>query len=284
MIFAASNIAWPPRDVDAACRILADAGFTGLEIAPGLLFDGAGDPVRPTDIELEQGLAPVRAAGLHIVSMQSLLFGVAGASLFGEPHERETLIAAMRSVITLAGRLGAGSLVFGSPRQRIRPEGMSPSQADAIALDVFRRLADDAAAVGSRIAMEFNPPDYGGNFICTAREAIAFAEAANHPGLGICLDIGALHMTGEFAEIDALVASHCALIAHVHISEPHLAPAPAREADVRAVIHALQRHGYQRAVSIEMRAGTGPDGPEALMTLRRSVDLVASAARSEQAR
>ena len=57
MILAASNIAWAPEERLAAYDIMAAAGLTGLEIAPGLFFNGAEDPFVPDAATAEVALA-----------------------------------------------------------------------------------------------------------------------------------------------------------------------------------------------------------------------------------
>ncbi|MEM6586741.1 MAG: hypothetical protein AAF692_13395 [Pseudomonadota bacterium] len=44
---AMSNIAWSPDERLDAYRLMAQAGMTGLEIAPGLFFHEAEDPFAP---------------------------------------------------------------------------------------------------------------------------------------------------------------------------------------------------------------------------------------------
>ena len=77
-----SNIAWSGEERLEAYAILAEAGITGLEIAPGLFFHAAADPFVPDQASAGEALREAADAGLALVSMQSLLFGVTGAGLF----------------------------------------------------------------------------------------------------------------------------------------------------------------------------------------------------------
>lgn len=258
MKLAVSNIAWPAHERDAAYAILAHAGFTGLEIAPGLFLADAADPFAPTDAEVERALAPMQAAGLALVSMQSLLFGVSGAALFEGEEPRARLVAAMERAIGLAERLGIPNLVFGSPRQRAYPESMSAQQAQDQAADVFRSLGDRALAAGTRIAMEPNGRAYGTNFLNRIEEAEAFVRRVDHPAVVLNFDIGALHMEGDFDRVEAIAAQALDTIGHVHVSEPQLAPAPADPAQAARAIQALRKAGYTGWFSIEMAATSTP--------------------------
>lgn len=272
MRFCASNIAWTHEERLAAYDVLRSAGFTGLEIAPGIFFAGEQDVFLPSDHRVKLALAEVDQAGLRLVSMQALLFGVEGAALFGTPEERERFDAAMRRAIGLAGRLGIPSLVFGSPRQRVIPPQMSAAAAADIATHSFQSLADFAAASGTRLLIEPNPADYGTNFLNRQTEVEAFLDAVNHPAICGIIDTGAMAMNGEgFGDLSVRLAR----ISHVHCSAAQLAPAPASTEEAKTVLAGLLRLGYSGTVSIEMkRAANGVE------ELRRSVLHLASAARA----
>jgi sugar phosphate isomerase/epimerase len=258
MRLAVSNIAWAPADRDAAYAILSAAGVTGLEIAPGLFFDGAADVFVPTAAEVEAALGAMRDAGLQLVSMQSLLFGVEGAALFEGEASLERLRAGMDRAITLAGRVGIPNLVFGSPRQRNIPDGMDPRAAETSAVEVFRRFGDAAARAGTRISVEPNPAAYGTNFLNRIAEAEAFVRHVDHPAITLIVDVGALHMNGDFDTVEAVAGRAVDMVSHVHISEPNLDPAPARADQAARVMTAMTGAGYTGWFSIEMKARPEP--------------------------
>lgn len=253
MKLAVSNIAWSVDERREAYAILAKAGITGLEIAPGLFFHAAQDPFVPDAATLDEALREVQGEGLTLVSMQSLLFGVNGAALFEGAEARAAFETGMGRAITLAGRLGIPNLVFGSPLQRRVPETMAMADAIEEAAGVFRRLGDAAAEAGTRIAIEANPAAYGTNFLTTLEEAEAFAQIVDHPAIALILDLGAMHMNASFAAVPARLPELTARLNHVHVSEPHLAPAPASAAALAPIITGLRAHGYDKAISIEMK-------------------------------
>lgn len=272
MKLAVSNIAWPAHERDAAYALLAQHGVSGLEIAPGLFLASAADPFAPTEREAAEAHAAMARAGLALVSMQSLLFGVSGAALFEGEAARDRLVIAMNRAIELAGRLAIPNLVFGSPKQRAYPATMPPEVALAEAAEVFRRLGDRAVAAGTRIAMEPNGRAYGTNFLNRVEDAEAFVRTVDHPGVVLNFDIGALHMEGDFDRVETIAAKAIDTIGHVHLSEPGLAPAPADPKQAARAIAALQTARYQGWYSIEMAAGAAP-----------LADLAASLARLHEA-
>lgn len=272
MKLAMSNIAWTPEERLEAYAILAGAGFTGLEIAPALFFHAAEDPFVPDTASARRARIEAADAGLTLVSMQSLLFGVTGAALFEGPEARAVFDKAMRRAIALAERFGIPNLVFGSPAQRRVPEGLAMEQALDEGAEVFRKLGDVAAEAGTRIAIEANPAAYGTNFCTTLDEALAFVDRVAHPAIVPHLDLGAMHMNGDFASLPARLPALAPVLGHVHVSEPHLGPAPADSAPLVPVLGSLAAAGYARAVSIEMKR---PD--EGLVAVRGAVSRLAEA-------
>lgn len=275
MILSMSNIAWAPDERLGAYVAMAEAGFTGLEIAPGLFFHASADPFVPAAQEAKQALAEMADHGLTLVSMQSLLFGVEGAGLFDGDEARTALIQGMNRAIDLAGRFGIPNLVFGSPAQRRVPDGLAMDEAFAQGVEVFRTLGDRAAENGTCITIEANPAAYGTNFLNTLDEALRFVEAVDHRAIAAILDLGAMHMNGEFEHVPSALRAITAKLNHVHVSEPELAPAPAQPEQLSPVLSGLDAHGYTKAVSIEMRRPqSGLDG------VRSSIAGLAKAARS----
>jgi sugar phosphate isomerase/epimerase len=273
---AVSNIAWAAEDCAAAYELLNVRGIAGLEIAPALFFDGAADVFAPTHAELARALDPVRSAGLEIVSMQSLLYGVADASLFGDDGSRHRFADGMRRAINLAGLLSIPNLVFGSPRQRVIPEGMSHDLARRIALDVLGELGDAAESVGTLLGIEFNPARYGTNFLNGVTQAAAFVRELNHSAVTLILDTGAMHINGDFDQIESVARAAADIVSHVHLSEPDLAPAPAHPRQAARVLSAMSRAGYTRWYSIEMK----PSGEPGLSEVEAAIDRLLLGVRS----
>lgn len=272
MKLAASNIAWSPTDRINAYRLLTEFGFSGLEIAPGLFFHEADDPFHPTDEVIAEALDEIHEAGLSLVSMQSLLFGVKGAALFESVESRYRFEAGIERAINLADRLGIPNLVFGSPKQRVVPKDMTMGDAWSEAAILFRRMGDTALASDTFLAIESNPAAYGTNFLNTLEEASAFVSEVNHPAITVILDVGAMHMNGEFSSIPEQINSACMKLSHIHISEPNLGPAPANMKQAETILNALKDVNYKSAVSIEMKSPKG-----GLSELRTCVERLARA-------
>jgi D-psicose/D-tagatose/L-ribulose 3-epimerase len=269
MRLAVSNIAWPPEADEAAARLLADHGVTGVEIAPARVCE------RPWESPPGRAAAYRRFwedRGLPIVAMQALLFGRPELALFGEASVRRGLRDHLVAIIDLAVALGAERLVFGSPKNRLRG-GLGRMQAEALAIPFFRELGRRAADRGVWLCIEPNPADYGCDFLVDAREVIRFVERVGEPGLGVHLDAGAMRLAGESpAEVVARAGHRWR---HFHASEPHLAAVGDGGVDHVAVGAALRQVGYDGFVSVEMIQG--PAGTSWRDRLSRALGIVRAA-------
>lgn len=278
MRLAVSNIAWSPDERIKAYRILQNAGITGLEIAPGLFFHAAPDAFLPSPAIAREALVETEEAGLSLVSMQSLLFGVEGAALFEGPLARRTFETAIARAIELAGRFDIPNCVFGSPAQRRVPDDMPMELALAEAAEVFSRLGERAREAGTKIAIEANPARYGTNFLTTLEEALAFVKLVDHPAIVPILDLGAMHVNGTFATSPKQIPALMPQLHHVHVSEPDLGPAPNALTDLVPVLQRLRAEGYGHWVSIEMKR---PEG--GLVEVEAAVARMAQAFRQSEA-
>jgi sugar phosphate isomerase/epimerase len=268
MKLAVSNIGWTEAHDGTIAGRLRDAGADALEVAPGRLF---ADPLAATLADAEAKREEFAAAGLPAVSMQSLLYGRPELTLFGSPEDREALLAHLEHIMALAGRLGCGPLVFGSPRNRQRG-GRSFEEATAEALPVLRRIGDIAAATGTVFCLEANAAAYGCDFMTVLAEATAVADATAHPGVGQVIDTGNMMMEGEAPAAAVAAIAH---VRHVHVSAPQLGPVAPHRAFIAEVVGALADAGYDGAVTLEMRA-PGPEAADPLADLLRGVETVRS--------
>lgn len=255
---AMSNIAWAPAHRREVYQLMASYGFTGLEIAPGLLFPDAQNAFEPSHNVIDCVLGELDEFGLQLVSMQSLLFGCEGAELFGAAEEQMKFTAQMRRAIALAGRLGIGNIVFGSPKNRLVPQGMAYKDAIAHAKDVFNTLGDFAETRGVRIAIEPNPVEYGANFLTTIEEAAAFVRTANHPSVTLNFDIGAITIAHQIDHLESYFSQYKDIVSHIHLSEPQLVPAPSNAAISKRAHRLAEDNNFEHWVSIEMRSPQAP--------------------------
>jgi sugar phosphate isomerase/epimerase len=251
MRISISNIAWDAAEDAAVARVLSAHGVEAIDVAPGKYFP---DPESATARDIDAVRQAWQSRGVAVVGMQALLFGSTGLNVFGPPPVQEAMLRRLSAVCRIGAGLGAGHLVFGSPKNRDRT-GLDDGQALRVAVDFFRRLGDEAARHGVQVCLEPNPPRYGANFMTTSAETAAVVEAVAHPAIRMQLDTGAMAINGEDAA--STVAAFAHLVGHVHASEPDLLPLGDGTAPHDAVHAALVCHLPYHVVCIEMLATTG---------------------------
>ncbi len=250
---AVSNIAWSPEEDSAAHALLRSHGVDLLEIAPTRFWSELSGVPKGAGARLARHLA---GEGLRVCAFQALLFGRPDLVVFGDEAVRASTLAYLGAVAELAGILGAGAMVFGSPKNRLVPAGLSEREVMARAASFFHAAGDVAARHGTCFCLEPNPAAYGGNFMLTMDEAAAVVRAADSPGIRLQVDGGELAMNQE--DLERVLPEHSSLIGHVHLSQPMLESfAVPWEGHARTAA-ALRRAGYHGVVSIEMKRQ--PDG------------------------
>lgn len=261
MRLAVSNIAWHEDEDIAVAEALAERGVDALEVAPGRLFS---QPDAASEADARRVRGEWEARGLSLIAMQALLFGRSDLLLFGEDDGR-ALSEYLARIIRLAGWLGCGPLVFGSPKNRQRG-ALSFERACERAADVLRPLARLAHEEGCTIALEPNAEAYGCDFVRRVGEAREVVRLVDHPGCAVQLDAGVFAMEDDDP---ADIRSSAGDIAHFHASAPFLEPVGGNLDAIGRLADALTEQGYRGAVSIEMRAGTD-NAP----LVARAVDMV----------
>ena len=119
-----------------------------------------------------------------------------------------------------------------------------------MALPFFKELGDYAAAHGTTLSMEANPPLYDTNYINDTAAALALIRQVDSPGFLLNLDVGTM-LCNE--ESPVLLEGQVGLIRHVHISEPGLKNIQPEHAPLhRELVDLLRQEGYDGYVSIEI--------------------------------
>lgn len=261
-----SHIAWPPDEEANALVFLRDLGLDEIEVAPLRAF---GDPLAATESQVRERAAEYREQGFKIGSFQALLFGTEGLELFGPEESVQRMKSVLIAVGRIAGWAGAGPMVFGSPKNRLRGS-LSHAEAVLQAAVFFREVGDACAAAGSCLVIEANPEAYGADFCTRLEQAAELVEATGSPGFGLHVDAGGMALSGEIFE--PVLRQSAGLLRHVHASQPNLVsfaePDPVH-ARIAKVLHEI---GYTGGVAIEMRAQ--PDGLAAVRLAVETTRLI----------
>ena len=266
MRLAVSNLAWPVTADGEVAALLVAEGVRGVELAPSKVWPTAPH-VPPSDAESYAAWWADR--GLEVVAFQAILFGHAEMSIFGEGPSLVATQSHLIAMGNLARRCGARVLVLGAPGNRRRGDRSMPAAITAAA-NALRPVAAALEASGVSLCIEPNPPRYQCDFVHTAAEAAALAEAVGHPNFGVHLDAAALALSGEITE--RALAPVMPFVRHFHVSEIDLAPV----GEPDTVPHerlgdALRGLGYSGWISVEMR---GDDAVSWRAAIPRATALV----------
>jgi D-psicose/D-tagatose/L-ribulose 3-epimerase len=251
MKLAVSSIAWTNDEEAEVAKLLKQLGVAYVEVAPTKQWQD------PTTEATPEALAAYKAfwaeQGIAIVAFQSMLFNRPDLKLFESEDLRAETLSYLQHFIPLAPQLGAGIMVFGSPKNRQRGQ-LDTVKAAAIAKDFFNSIGDTAQANHVCFCIEPNPTDYACDFITTAQDGIDFVRAVNNPGFGLHLDIAGMTLAKDNV-VDSIKAAG-PLMKHFHISAPFLEQVEDRpDVDYRGAAQALKDIGYDHFVSIEMKPG-----------------------------
>lgn len=258
MKLAVSNLAWHPAEEAEAARQLKAAGVKYIELAPTKQWP---DLTQAPTAEVAAYRRFWEDQDFAVVALQAILFGQPDLKLFADDATRARTLDYLDATFQLAADLGAKVLVFGSPKNRLRGD-LSPADALDTATTFFAEAGRRAHAADVVLCIEPNAPQYGCDFVTTAREGHELVARVNSPGFGLHLDSGCMTMAGDApADVAAYPPRH------FHISAPNLGPVAPAAADYPAFAQALRQIPYEHYVSIEMK-------PEAEGNLERTLAAV----------
>lgn len=263
MKFAVSNIAWlPEHDYDVA-KYLRGTQFSGIEIAPSRYFTNV-EAASNNDFHWLRN--HWNQLGFEITSIQSLLFNRLDLQLFGDLETRNRLMSFLVDLGGKAEILGAGPMVFGSPKNRNRGTN-SMEAASKIAFEFFTQLGLIWKSTASYLVLEANPEIYDCNFITKASDALALVSKVNSRQFRWHLDLACTEISGE-SSISTLKNS-AILPSHIHISEPYLGPLKKENTLLYAnFIATLAERNYEGVVTLEMK------NTESLKDLFNSIEIL----------
>lgn len=248
MKLAVSNIAWSKEYDGQMYAYLSKAGFSGIEIAPTRIWEQ--NPYEQQEAAGQWTADLKEKYGLSVASLQSISYQ-RSENMFQSEADREALLAYTKKAIDFAQVTGSKNLVFGCPRNRNRNADCILAEAECMesAKHFFKELGDYAAAHGTVLAIEPNPPIYNTNFINDTASAFALAKAVDSAGCKVNVDLGTVIQNGETLDV---IWDNMPLVNHIHISEPGINRIEKRELH-KELARGLRENAYRNYVSIEMK-------------------------------
>lgn len=262
MKFALCNEVLQPLPFAQQCRLAADLGYDGLEVAP---FTLAEDPMRITDAEAIALRGVAADHGLAIFGLHWLLVAPAGLSIVSaDDAVRRRTQDVMARLTELCALLGGSYLVHGSPKQRSVPPGDTREQAWTRARECLARAAQAASAAGVTYCLEPLAPRETDLFN-TVADAARMVDEIGDSALRTMVDCSAAGQA-EGEPVHALLERWLPTgrVAHVQVNDPNRRGPGQGDLDfapILAVLARMERAGHFRGIVAVEPFDYVPDGP-----------------------
>lgn len=237
------NVSWAEQ-----CRLIAEAGYGGIEVAP---FSIAADLRSVSQGVFSRMRQQAAEHGLEIIGLHWLLAKTSGFYLTSpDAAVRQATADYLSFLADVCGQLGGTVMVFGSPQQRNLLPGVSHEQAVEYAAEVFSAAAPAFAAAGVTLCLEPLTPKET-DFINTCADAVRVIERVGHPAVMLHQDVKAM-LGGETDSIPNLIERWRGLCRHFHVNDTNLLGPGMGSTDYHPILAALQSSGYSGWVSVEV--------------------------------
>ncbi len=247
MKYAICNETFEGWDHSRICSHIAELGYTGLEVAPFTLAPRITDVSASRRAELRK---QAESAGVKLIGLHWLLAKTEGFHLTSrDPNIRKRTGEYIAELSHACADLGGDILVFGSPAQRNRPDGMSREEAEANALDCFRHCLPALERDRVYLCLEPLTPAET-NFLTTAAEGVSLARKLAHPFVKLHLDVKA--MSAEAAPVADVIRANREYFKHFHANDPNKRGPGFGDTDFKPIFQALRDVNYDGWVSVEV--------------------------------
>lgn len=248
MKFAICQELYENTDWATQCRLIAEAGYTGIEVAP---FCIGADLGAVSDDTLDTMRRTAADHGLEIIGLHWLLAKTTGLYLTSPDRAtRERTAEYLRLLARVNRKLGGSIMVFGSPQQRSLLPGVSQVQAIDFAVEVFSSVTSCFAEEGVVLCVEPLTKKET-DFINTCDDAMTIIQRVDHPTVMLHQDVKAM-LGAETESIPELIHRHKNLCRHFHVNDSNLLGPGMGDTDFHPILQALIETQYDGWVSVEV--------------------------------
>jgi len=240
------NELFDDRSLIDGFRAIALAGYEAVELAPFTLGRPVEDIGSAERAEIRRSAAELGLGftGLHWLLAQTEGMHVAAA----EPEVRARTLGHLNALTDLCADLGGQVLVFGSPRQRSTPAGMTATDARERSIDLISEWAVRAEQTGTTVCLEALPADET-DFMNTTDEVIEVVRDVASPAVRVVLDVKS--MSAESRPIPDQIARAALHLAYVQANDANRGGPGFGATDFVPIFRALAEAGYDGDVSVE---------------------------------
>ncbi|MFN9721499.1 MAG: sugar phosphate isomerase/epimerase family protein [Planctomycetota bacterium] len=248
MKFAICQELYENTNWSTQCRLIAEAGYTGIEVAP---FTISSELAAVPDSVLAEMKEEAERHGLEIIGLHWLLAKTTGLYLTSPDEKIRTKTADYLGLLArVCRRLGGHLMVLGSPFQRSLLPGVSKTEAVEYAVDVLRQSVPEFQAQNVTLCLEPLTPKET-NFMNTCHEAMEIIARVDAPSVMLHQDVKAM-LGGESEDIPTLIDRHKKFTKHFHVNDSNLLGPGMGETDFHPIFEALIRAQYTGWVSVEV--------------------------------
>ena len=235
---------WPLKRV---CEFAADAGYTGIEIAPFTLGENHHELSSNQRGDLRRIIAQ---AGLECIGLHWLLAKTDGLHVTSPDAEtRSRTISYLTDLARLCRDLGGKTLVFGSPQQRSLMADVTKEDAHLFLQEVFGALVPVLEETDTVLALEPLAP-IETDVLTTADETRGLIDLIGSPHIRLHLDVKA--MASEDQSIPEIIHASAVHLEHFHANDINLQGPGFGAIDFAPIFRALHEISYSGWVSVEV--------------------------------
>lgn len=264
--FGICNELFEGMSLAETCALVKSIGYDGIEIAPFTLAHRITD-LSPAD--LREAARIIADSGLATIGLHWLLAKTEGFHVTTDDAATRGATAEYLARLAEATReLGGELMVFGSPKQRDIPPGMTHERAMENAAELFLSVMPMIGAIGVDLCFEPLAPSET-NFINTCAQAQELIRRVNDPEFLLHMDVKAQSSeTGK--TLTELIHMYAPSAGHFHANDVNLRGPGMGAVDFGPIMKALVESGYDRWVSVEVFDFT----PGAEATARLSLETL----------
>ena len=241
-----SNIAWNDPELSKIILLFKENKIDILEFAPNILLKNNFTKKNILNVKNFW-----KKNKIKLYSMQSVLFGINNAYLFGNVNQKKIFLNEIKKKIKIAKNLGVKIIVFGSPKNRKIFFKKDKKLLNIEAISIFKKIAEFAEKYKIVFCLEANPKIYKCDYINITSEALEIVKILNNKYFKLNLDVGTIVKNKE--NVEKLIKENLNFIGHCQLSNPLLTNFNKKNLNIhKKVILLLKKYKYKKVVSIEM--------------------------------
>jgi sugar phosphate isomerase/epimerase len=247
--------------IPKAARLVAEAGFSGLEISPWIQMNLTRAAVDSLRMSLRRN--DLTFSGFTAIYPPEMKLASSSATA------RKQNVLYTKRLIELTHTLAGRSIVWGSGAARNIPKGVPLKKGYRWLIELLKTSASLADERGVKIAIE--PINrFESTIIHSASEALSLARSVEHDSIGIVYDT--FHTSLEESSFTGPILQVGKRLAAVHISDCNRKIPGKGHIDFQPIFNALKEVGYDGYVTLEAILPRNPS--QDLVACRRYLETM----------